>query len=269
MAKKLKVYNDSPVTVCFALLALVAFALDTFVLKGKLLASVLTCPGGKLSSPSFNFSSAADYIKLLLHVFGFSSWNAVFINCLFVLMLGPELEERYGSPVLALMLAVSALVTGVLNACLSPAPVFGASCVVFTMIFLTGMTDLAKKHIRISWIFIFVFYIIYQFYSVYSGNDVRLSLTANKGFLLFLKKNAVTFISLAGGICGSLFGFLVSPKKRSAPRKNFDDTELESDSSSAPEKSSFFGKKHSLLKKAEKARKSSSNDETVIGTISL
>ena len=268
MAKKLKVYNDSPVTVCFAILALVAFALDTFVLKGKLLAYVLTCPGGKLGSPSFNFSSAADYIKLLLHVFGFSSWASVFINCLFVLMLGPELEERYGSPVLGLMLAVSALVTGVLNACLSPAPVFGASCVIFTMIFLTGMTDLAKKHIRFSWIFIFVFYIIYQFYSVYRGNDVRLSLTANKGFVLFLKKNAVTFISLAGGICGSLFGFLVSPKKRSAPRKNFDDTELEAEPD-APAKQGLFGKKHSLLKKAEKARKSSSKDETVIGTISL
>ena len=134
-------------------------------------------------------------------------------------MLGPELEERYGSPVLALMLAVSALVTGVLNACLSPAPVFGASCVIFTMIFLTGMTDLAKKHIRFSWIFIFFFYIIYQFYSVYSGNDVRLSLTANKGSILFLKKNAVTFISLAGGICGSLFVFLVSPKSALPPER--------------------------------------------------
>ncbi|MBR3549180.1 MAG: hypothetical protein IKN90_03790, partial [Treponema sp.] len=88
--------------------------------------------------------------------------------------------------------------------------------------------------------------------------DAQLSSSGN-GFLLFMKKNAVTFISLAGGICGSLFGFLVSPKKRAAPRKNFDDTELEAE----------FPKKHSLLGKAEKARKSSAGDETVIGTISL
>ncbi len=258
MAKKFKIDNDSPVTVCLALLLLLAFALDSFALNGKLLASILTCPGGKLSSPSFNFSSGADYIKLLLHVFGSSSWTPAFVNSLFVLLLGPELEERYGSPVFALMLAVSSLVTGVLNACLSPSPVFGASCAIFTMIFLTGMTDLAKKRIRISWILVFSFYIVYQLYSVYSGSDVRLSSSGN-GFLLFMKKNAVTFISLAGGICGSLFGFLVSPKKRAAPRKNFDDTELEAESP----------KKHSLLGKAEKARKSSAGDETVIGTISL
>ena len=68
MAKKFKIDNDSPVTVCLALLLLLAFALDSFALNGKLLASILTCPGGKLSSPSFNFSSGADYIKLLLHV---------------------------------------------------------------------------------------------------------------------------------------------------------------------------------------------------------
>jgi len=269
MAKKLKIDNDSPVTICFSLLILLAFAIDAFVLNGKLLSSVLTCPGGKLSSPAFNFSSGGDYIKLLLHVFGASSWNAVFINCLYVLMLGPGLEERYGSPVFALMLAVSALVTGVLNACLSPAPIFGASCVIFTMIFLVGMTDLAKKHIRFSWIFVFFFYIIYKLYSAYSGSEVRLSLSANNQLLVFLKKNAVTFISLAGGICGSLFGFLVSPKKRSAPRKNFDDTEVEYESP-APEKKGFlFGKKHSLLKKAEAARKSSDKDETVIGTFNL
>lgn len=259
MSKKLKINNDSPVTICLALLLFVAFAIDSFALKGKLLASVLTCPGGKLSNPSFNFSSGLDYIKLLLHAFGSLTWTLVFINSLFALMLGPELEERYGSPVFALMLAVSVLVTGVLNACLSPAPLYGASCIIFTMIFLAGMTDLAKKKIRLSWIFIFIFYTTYQIYSAFAAGNASLATSA---------KAATSAISLAGGICGSLFGFLVSPKKRSAPRKNFDDTELEAEPD-APAKQGLFGKKHSLLKKAEKARKSSSKDETVIGTISL
>ena len=121
------------------------------------------------------------------------------------------------------------------------------------------MTDLAKKKIRLSWIFIFVFYITYQIYSAFAAENASLATSA---------KAATSAISLAGGICGSLFGFLVSPKKRSAPRKNFDDTELEAEPD-APAKQGLFGKKHSLLKKAEKARKSSSKDETVIGTISL
>ena len=270
MAKKFKLVKDSPVTICFALALLFLFALDTFALGGKLLAGVLTCPGGKESVPSFNFSALQDYVKLLLHSLGCLSWNAVFFNGTLLLILSPELEERYGSAMLLLMIAISSLVSGVLNACFSSSPVTGQTCIIFMMIFLAGMTELAKKNVRLSRIFVLIFYLIFELYSVYKGSRPGAGGQTN-AILNFFKANSITFVSLAGGFFGSFIGFLASPKKRNAPRKSFDDTEVKENSFYDQEpkrKGGLFAKKHSLLQKAEQKRERNA-DETVVGSIEL
>ena len=70
-------------------------------------------PGSAKCPVPFNFKSVLDYVKLFTHVLGHVSWGHVMGNLSFILLLGPLLEERYGSPMLALMMTVTALVTGV------------------------------------------------------------------------------------------------------------------------------------------------------------
>src|SRR5574344_1342972 len=102
----LHVTFNAPVTLIFAFLCVVFFALDAFWLKGKIGSAV-----------AFNFKNPFDYTRILTHVFGNTSWTELFLNLAYILLLGPTLEERYGSPITALTMVMAALVTGVLNVC--------------------------------------------------------------------------------------------------------------------------------------------------------
>jgi len=58
-------------------------------------------------------------------------------NFLLILLLGPMLEEKYGSKRIAFMIAVTAVVTGVINILLFPrTALLGASGVVFILLIL-------------------------------------------------------------------------------------------------------------------------------------
>ena len=56
-----------------------------------------------------------DYFKLFSHAMGHSGWDHLIGNFTFILLLGPILEEKYGSNNLLSMLFVTALVTGIIN----------------------------------------------------------------------------------------------------------------------------------------------------------
>ncbi len=239
---------DSPVTLSFVLLSAAIFALDSFVLKGFLTKNIFSC---RISSstqlPAFDYKNFLDYIRLFTYVLGNMNLEILLANSTFLLLLGPSLEENYGSAVLLLMIFTSALVSGVLNVCLISSPVYGAKCVVFMMICLAAITSFAKKDIPLSWILVFALYFALSLSSSYK--DI------SKDKFNFLSSSLSTLTNLAGGITGSLFGFLVSPKKRAAVSKA---------------KNSKFSEKtlaepKSVSKQSEES--SSSSDETIIGSI--
>lgn len=246
MAKKssIRVTYDFPVTVTFALVAALVFLLDVFAFKGKLCNTVFICHGSKQAAVPFNFKSAGDFAGLFLFVFGNLSWEMFFANIVMILLLGQILEERYGSVMLALMMFISTFVAGVLTACMSTVPLCGAGTMVFMMSVLVSLTELTKKRIPVSCLLVFVFFLAFEIYrnvNGASGADV-------------LQKTVGVIIEIIGGICGSIFGFLVSPKKRGATKKStktqvsYDD---EDDGASRKTWSS-----------------SSSSEETIIGTLS-
>ncbi|WP_307770670.1 rhomboid family intramembrane serine protease [uncultured Treponema sp.] len=254
MAKKtFRLRYDSPVTLTFALVSAAAFSVDFFFLNGSLVKNILTCPGTKALGDiaAFNFSNPADYAKTILHVFGTGGWENLLTTLTFVLLLGPTLEERYGSPMLALMMGITAFVTGVLTACAVPVPSAGAGSIVFMMILLESLLALAKKDIPLSWLMIFLLYISYRMYTA-----AKIVAPVSKGFMPFLTANVPTFVDLAGGVCGSLFAFLVAPKKRNAPRKA-EKTEVRETGTPASEN------------RAGDKKNYSSDDETVVGSINL
>lgn len=232
MAKKnsYKIKFDSPFSISFSVISFAIFILDLLT-KGKLISSLFTCLGSKVSENPFNFKSAVCWLSVIFHEFGTSSWNSLFINLSFILLIGPALEIKYGIPVLSLMTFISSLVTGVLTATICPVPVTGCESIIFTLIILASLTEFTKKNIPLSWILIFVFFLSYQFIS---SEKAALNI-----------KLLPVLIKLIGGITGSLFGFMVAPKKKSEPKK----------------------KAEATIVKEEPA--SSSSDETIIGSISL
>lgn len=262
MAKKkfkLNFVFDAPVTISFCLISVVLFVLNQIVLnqivlKGSLDGKILSSPTTSAGPVPFIASNPASYFRLFLYAFGAQNWVLLFTNLMFLLMLGPSQEERYGSVVIGIMMGVSILFSGVLNACFCETSLKGCNCVIFMMIFLNSFMSFSKKKIPASFFIIFIFYIIKEILQV---TDKRFS-----GIVGLI-------ICITGGLCGSLFAFLTSPKARA--EKKSEKTSKPISSMTAEEKTAFLEEldSQSPRNRANKTKKSDSNDDdtTVIGTI--
>jgi membrane associated rhomboid family serine protease len=144
---------------------------------------------------NFNPGSARNWISLVTHVMGHANWTHLISNFSFILLIGPILEENYGSLELLLMMGITALVTGVLNALLFSPALMGASGVVFMMILLASFTNFSRGEIPLTFILVLCLYLGRELFNSFSSNNVS------------------EFAHIAGGFCGGLFGFFRPPKK--------------------------------------------------------
>jgi membrane associated rhomboid family serine protease len=137
-----------------------------------------------------DFTSLISYFRLFSHALGHSSWEHLFGNLSFILVLAPLLEEKYGSRNLMMMSFITALVTGILEVILfTNEGLTGASGIVFMLILLSSFTNMRKKVIPITFILVLVMYI---------GKEVINAMQTNQ---------VSEFAHIIGGICGSVFGF--------------------------------------------------------------
>ena len=252
MAKKkfkLNFVFDAPVTISFCFISVILFALNQIAFKGSLDGKILSSPTTALGAFPFSVSNPASYFRLFLYAFNAQDWIFLFTNLMFMLMLGPSQEERYGSVVIGIMMGVSILFSGVLNACFCETSLKGCNCVIFMMIFLNSFMSFSKKKIPASFVMIFIFYIVKEILQV---TDKRLS-----GIVGLI-------ICITGGLCGSLFAFLTSPKARAEKK-----SEKTSKTMTAEEKAAFLEEldSQSPRNRAKKSKKSDDDDTTVIGTI--
>ena len=125
---KMRIRYNAPVTLTFALIASIVLASDQLLGTG-IIPALFTMP----SRSQFSFNSIADWIRLFSHIAGHADWSHLLGNFAFILLLGPILEEKYGSLLVLLMLLITALITGLLNGFFSDRALLGASGVVFMM----------------------------------------------------------------------------------------------------------------------------------------
>ncbi len=179
-------YN-APVTLTFALAAFLVLLLDR--LSGGWTTARLFCVyRSSLLDP-------LTYVRAFLHVLGHSSWEHYSGNILLLLVLGPQLEEKYGSRTVLECIAVTAFITGLFQWLLFPgAAVLGASGIVFVMILLASMNGVTRDGIPLTLILVAVFYI---------GGEI-MALTASD--------NISQLSHILGGMCGAFFGFLLRKK---------------------------------------------------------
>lgn len=194
---KLKIVYNAPVTLTFSIWVVIVLVVNQFIADG-LIASLFTVPGKIGSEMAFNWSNPLDYVRLFTHVLGHGDWNHLLGNLSFILLLGPLLEERYGSPMLVLMMSITALVTGVVNVCFFSRPMVGASGIAFMMILLSSFTAISKHQIPLTFLLVFVLYV---------GRELASG---------FMDENVSYVAHIAGGLCGSLFGFLTAHSPKSS-----------------------------------------------------
>lgn len=182
MKLPLKVSYNSPVMLTFAIICTIVYLMNT--MTNQALNAIFAL------SPNFYFNSVSSYLSLLLYIFGHADANHLLGNMMFILLLGPIMEEKYGSRQLIIMIIVTAFVTGVFNILLFSTGILGASGIVFMLIILVSFTNVEKGKIPLTFILILFLYI---------GKEIA---------ALFENDNISQFAHVFGGICGSVFGFL-------------------------------------------------------------
>jgi len=129
------------------------------------------------------------YWRLFSHALGHGGWMHFFSNFTLILLIGPILEEKYGSKKMLLMSIITAFLTGILNALFFYSSLTGASGVVFMMILLASFTNMRAGNIPLTFILVAFVYVGQEIYNSF-GED-----------------NVSQFAHILGGICGGAFGY--------------------------------------------------------------
>ena len=182
-----KITWNSPVILTFAILSAAALAADklTAGTANRLLFSIYR---GSFSDPLF-------YVRMFLHVLGHASLTHYTGNMMLFLLVGPLLEEKYGSKRLLAIMAAVALITGFVHIIVSGGTMLmGASGIVFAFILLASVTG-TRKGIPLTMIIVALIYISQQVYDGFTAADNISQLTHIIGGCigaicgLFLKKD--------------------------------------------------------------------------------
>ena len=169
--KKIRLSFNSPVILGFTLACFIVLILDKVTGSASTLA-LFSVYRSSLASP-------LTYIRFFGHV------------------LGPLLEEKYGSANILFVILATALVTGVINFIFFPhVQLLGASGVVFAFILLASLTSIEEEKIPLTFILVALIYIGQQ---VYDG--------------LFIRDNVSNLTHILGGIVGSGLGYVMNKNK--------------------------------------------------------
>lgn len=182
---KLRIRYNSPVILSFALLSAVVLLIDQ-ISGGVFIRTFFVLP------PTFEFGSLLSWLRLFTYVIGHQGWSHLISNFSFILLIGPVLEEKYGSLPIILMMLVTALATALLNLLIVRTGLYGASGIVFMLILLSSFTNIRQGEIPLTFVLIVVLYLAREFVNALNPDTIS------------------QLAHIAGGVIGGLFGFLFS-----------------------------------------------------------
>ena len=189
--RKIRLKFNAPAVLGFVIICLAVQLLNVLT-HGASNRTLFSVYGSPLLDP-------LTYVRCVGHVFGHADWSHLLNNMMYILILGPMLEEKYGSMNLIFVMLVTALVTGILHMLFSPGILLlGASGIVFAFILLASITTTEEGTIPVTFLLVAVLYIGQQ---IYEGVTVR--------------DNVSQLTHIAGGIVGSVLGFVMRKNKMS------------------------------------------------------
>lgn len=186
---RLKLTYNSPVILTFSVICLVTLLIDMLT-QGGSNRLLFVCYGHA------NLLDPLTYLRMFSYVFGHASFAHFAGNITMLLLVGPIVEQHYGSWNTVIMMAVTALAGGLLNMFFFDTGILGASGLVFLMIILSAFTSMKKGEIPLTLILIAAIYLGQEIYSGIAVND-----------------NISHFGHLCGGVSGIGFGIAFHKKK--------------------------------------------------------
>jgi len=107
MDNKLKISFNSPIILGFVILSFIVFVAD--IITGGLSTGLF------FSVYRSSFISPLTYIRFFGHVLGHANLDHFLGNIMLILVIGPMLEEKYGSANILFVILATALVTGLVH----------------------------------------------------------------------------------------------------------------------------------------------------------
>lgn len=159
--------------------------------KGKLTTLLFATYRSSLLSP-------LTYLRFFTHVIGHADWNHFLGNAMYLLILGPMLEEKHGSKTILEIILFTALVVGLVNFIFFPkVALCGASGVVFAFIILASFTGFNEGEIPLTFILVAIIYI---------GQQVIQGMT--------VQDNISNLAHIIGGAVGAVAGFALNGRSK-------------------------------------------------------
>lgn len=187
--RKIKLSFNSPVIIWFTIICFAALILGELT-KGWTTNAFFSVYRSSLLSP-------LTYVRLIGHIFGHANWEHFVGNIMMLLIVGPLLEEKYGSSNLVFVILATALVTGIVHCIFFPhVQLLGASGVVFAFILLSPFTSVKEGSIPVTLVLVAALYIGGQ---IYSG--------------LVTSDNISQLTHILGGCVGAGLGYVMHKNK--------------------------------------------------------
>lgn len=186
--KKFKIKFNAPVTLSFALICVIALILNN-ITNGYTNRTLFSVYNASLANPF-------TYVRMIGHAIGHASWAHLTGNMMMILLLGPILEEKYGSKDILFVMIATAFVTGLVHFLFfKGVMLLGASGIVFAFILLSSVTGIKQGEIPITLILVVILYL---------GTEIHDAVT--------IKDNVSQLTHVIGGLTGAWLGFLGVPK---------------------------------------------------------
>ncbi len=187
----MKISYNAPVALTFALISLLALVANHFT-NGWVnanLCSVYRC--SLLADP-------LAFFRFFGHVLGHSGYAHYIGNMVLILVLGPNLEDRFGSWNVLWAILFTALVSGLVQFIFFPGTaLLGASGIVFMMILLSSFGGVRNGTIPTTLILVAIFYLGGELWDA-----------------IFVRDNISQLTHIIGGLCGTVLGFVLSTGRK-------------------------------------------------------
>ena len=186
--KKIKISYNAPVVLSFVLACFLVTLIGIFT-NNNSTEFLFSAYRGSVTNP-------LTYVRLFTHVLGHSGLEHFIGNAMYLLLIGPMLEEKYGSNTMLKIILCTALVTGVVHCLIwSNYSLCGASGIVFAFIIVSSFTAFKDGEIPISFLLVALLYI---------GNEIYDG--------IIIRDNISNFTHILGGVVGSIAGYRLNKK---------------------------------------------------------
>ncbi|QUC66151.1 rhomboid family intramembrane serine protease [Aristaeella hokkaidonensis] len=190
MKKKLRLSFNAPAVLTFTALCVIA-QLISMLTHGESNRVLFSVYRASLLDP-------LTWVRCFTHVLGHAGWEHLLGNIMYILILGPMIEEKYGTATTAFIMAATALVIGIINMVFFPGVMLlGASGIVFAFILIASITIREDNTIPVTFILVAVLYLGQQ---IWQG--------------LFSQDNVSQMAHIVGGAVGAVLGFLLGRAKQ-------------------------------------------------------